>query len=288
MITDPLEIVLDRLMQGMSFDRDVRYTVNRMAALREVEGMEEPTSLFDLKKSLGAFAASKRQAEAEFEVKVAGLKKAIAKDTPEGVDGTVAVLASQSGLSMDILLRLKKRLADGVGSLPVSVEGWLTWTVDWLAEDKDARSSLLYDVKRPIFGAYGAKKDGEVTAAALKMILPGLLAWIRGESIAKIEKELGGDPASLSPSEQVCPRARELVGSVIPRGFSFIIGLVSHVIEEVDPFEAQEDLSRQLIECLGPAVRKGFDSPEKVTFASEHPTVLSRVQMHLLWGGTGS
>ncbi|WOS62044.1 DEAD/DEAH box helicase [Sinorhizobium fredii] len=282
-ITDPLEIVLDRLMQGNSLDRDVRYTVNRMAALREVEGMEEPTSLFDLKKSLGAFVAGKRQEDAEFEMKIAGLRKAIAQDTPEGVDNTIAVLASQSGLPMDLLLRLKKQLADGVGSLPVSVEEWLIWTVSWLTEDDDARSSLLYDVKRSILGACGAKKDGELTAKELKLLLPGLLAWIRGESIAKIEKELGGDPDSLLPTEQVCPRARELVGSAIPRGFSFIIGLVSHVVEEVDPFDAQEDLSRQLIECLGTAVRKGFDSPEKVAFASENPAVLSRVQMHSLW-----
>ena len=122
-ITDPLEIVLDRLMQGESLDADVRYMVNRMAALREVEGVEEPTFLFDLRKSLGAFAARKRQAEAEFEAKIADLKKAIAEETPDGYDNTIAALASQSGLSMDLLLKLKQRIADGSGSLPTTVEG---------------------------------------------------------------------------------------------------------------------------------------------------------------------
>lgn len=282
-ITDPLEIVLDRLMQGKSLDRDVRYTVNRMAAFREAEGMEEPNSLFDLKKSLGAFAASKRQAEAAFEAKIAGLRKAIAEDTPDGVDNTIATLASQSGLPMNLLLLLRKRIADGAGSLPVTVEDWLLWTVDWLADEEDARESLLYDVKRSILGACGSKKDSEMTAKELKLIVPGLLAWIGGKNIAQIEKELGGNPDSSAPSERVCPRARELVGNVIPRGFSFIMGLISHVIEQADPFGAQEELSRQLVECLGPAVRKGFDTPEKVLFAGERPAVLSRVQMHSLW-----
>lgn len=61
------------------------------------------------------------------------------------------------------------------------------------------------------------------------------------------------------------------------------MGLVSHVIEEANPFDKQEDLSRSPIECLGTAVRKGFDMPEKVFFAGHHPDVASRVQMHKLW-----
>jgi len=116
-----------------------------------------------------------------------------------------------------------------------------------------------------------------------KLILPGLRAWIAGKPLAAIEKELGGDPDTGSLTKQVCPRARELVGSVIPRGLSFIMGLVSHVLEQVDPLDTQENLSRQLVECLGTAVQKGYDSPEKVFFAGDNPTVLSRVQLHELW-----
>lgn len=282
-ITDPLEIVLDRLMQGKSLDADVRYMVNRMASLREVPEFEEPTLLFDLRKSLGAFTARKRQAEAEFEAKIADLKNAITQDMPDGVDNAIAVLASQSGLSTDLLQRLKKRVSDGTGSLPLTVKGWIIWTVKWLAEDENARTALLYDVKRSVLGACGAKRDGEITSNELMLILPGLIAWIEGKPLATIEKELDGDPDSDSLVKQVCPRARELVGSVIPRGFSFIMGLVSHVVEEVDPFDTQEDLSHQLIECLGTAVRKGYDEPEKVFFAGNHPAIFSRVRMHELW-----
>jgi superfamily II DNA/RNA helicase len=283
LISDPLEIVLDRLMQGKNLDEDVRYMINRMAAFREAEGVQEPTLLFDLRRSLGAFAARERQAEAEFEAKVTDLKKIIAQDTPVGVDNTVAALASQSGLSMNLLLRLRERITDEAGSLPVTVEGWVKWTVKWLADDDDARVSLLYDIKRSILGSCGAKKDGEITPKELDQLLPGLLAWVAGRTLADIEKELGGDPNANSVTKQVCPRARELVGSVIPRGLSFVMGLISHIVEEVDAFQSQESLNRQVVECLGTAVRKGYDVPDKVFFAAEHPTVLSRVQVHELW-----
>jgi hypothetical protein len=281
-ISDPLEIVLDRLMQGQTVDPDVRYVVNRMAALREAEGSAEPNVLFDLRKSFGAFAARKRNAEAEFEAKIIDLKKAIVLDAPGEVDNTIAELASQSGLSMNLLLRLRKRIADGAGKLPTTIEGWLIWTIDWLTIDDDARDSLLGGVSRSFMGSCGRKRDAELTAEELALVLPGLVAWISGKPLCEVERALGGDPDSDDDTEKMCPRARELVGTVVPRGLSFIIGLVSHVVQEVDPFGQQEELDRQVIECLGPAVRKGYDTPAKVFLSSNTPAVLSRVQLHAL------
>lgn len=76
---------------------------------------------------------------------------------------------------------------------------------------------------------------------------------------------MGGEPDSENLGKQKCPRARELVGNVVPRGFSFIMGLVAHVVQQAEPFEVQEDLSLDLIEILGVAVRKGLDSEELVS-----------------------
>jgi superfamily II DNA/RNA helicase len=282
-ISDPLEIVLDRLMQGEALNSDVRYLINRMAALREAEGFEDPTLLFNLRKSLGAYTAQRRSTEQEFEEKIDRLKKSISDETPAEIDNAIAVLASQSGLSTSLLLRLKKRISDSAGSLPVTVEGWLIWTVEWLVEDHFALESLLYDIKGAVLGACGRRRDSELTPKVLSDLLPGLIAWIQGKPLCVIEMALGGDPNSTSQAMRTCPRARELVSSIIPRGFSFIMGLASHVVAEVDPFDEQEELSRQLVECLGTAVRKGFDSPEKVFFASENPGILSRVQVHQRW-----
>ena len=284
-ISDPLEIVLDRLMQGELADRDVRYIVNRMAALREIEGVDEGSQLFNLQKSFGAFAARKASAIQEFEEKVNRLKEVIAQDVPAEIDQSVAVLASQSGLSTALIVRLKQRITNLTGSLPTSVEGWLVWTIEWLTEDDDAREALLSDVKGAVLGATGSKKgeDSQITSDSLDALLPGLRAWIQGSPLCEIEVLLGGEPNSTKAGERMCPRARDLVGTVIPRGLSFVIGLVSHVVEEVDPFEEQEELGEELVEALGAAVRKGFDTPEKLVFATENPTILSRVQVHQAW-----
>src|SRR5690606_3672060 len=104
-----------------------------------------------------------------------------------------------------------------------------------------------------------------------------------GKPVREIEIALGGSPDANSATKKRCPRARELLASVIPHGFSFIVGLVAHVVKRVDPFEQQQDLSSELVEVLGTAVRKGFDLPEIVHFASENPQILSRVQIHAAW-----
>ncbi|MCG9107192.1 DEAD/DEAH box helicase [Laribacter hongkongensis] len=279
-ISDPLEIVLDRLMQGQTLDPDVRYVVNRMAALRKAEGTAEPNVLFDLRKSFGAFAAKKRHSEADFEAKITDLREAIALDSPGEVENTVAELASQSGLSINLLLRLRERITDGVGSLPTTISEWLAWTLDWLTADDDARYWLLDGVSRSLMASCGRKRDAELTAEELTLVLPGLLAWIGGKPLCDIERALGGNPDSDTAREKICPRARELVGTVIPRGISFIVGLVSHVANEVNPFDQQQDLDRQVIECLGTALRKGFDTPAKVFLSTSECAHLCRVQLH--------
>ncbi len=82
-------------MAGRTTDVDVQYTVNRFAVLREVEGgTEEPTRLFDLKKSLGAYFAKKRATEANFEAKVLRLRTAITTAMPGSLDNATAVLAT--------------------------------------------------------------------------------------------------------------------------------------------------------------------------------------------------
>jgi superfamily II DNA/RNA helicase len=285
-ITDPLQVVLDRLMQGQILDPDVQYMINRMAVMRETEGEEgeeRAAFLFSLNRSLAAYAASQNASEAEFEAMVEALKKEIEKKASSEVDAKTLILASQSGLSTDLLLRLKQAISEQKGSLPVSVEGWVSWTINWLILDTQAQSSLLFDVKRSILAATGFKKDGEITSEVLEKLLPGVIAWISGEPLCNIEKKLGGNPDFGSDTNRTCPRARDLVGSVIPRGLSFIMGLVSQIVEDVDPFDEQEELSREVVECLGTAVRKGFDNPQKLTFAMQNANILSRVVIHRLW-----
>ena len=282
LITDPLEIVLDRLMDGKAVDPDVRYVINRMAVMREVDG-EDGASVFDVRKSFGAHVARVKGAEAAFEEKLASLKDAIAEGVESSVDSALAILASQSGLSIDLLARLEGRISENIGVLPVTVIGWVSWVVQWLIQDNEARTSLLHDAKTALLGACGRKKDGELAGDVLAAVEPGLLAWLSGAPLRDIEKALGGTPDANAESKRNCPRARELVGTIVPRGFSFILGLVGHIVEHVDPFEAQPELTLDLVQMLGTAVRKGFDSPELLKYANNNPGIGSRVQIHKAW-----
>ena len=87
-VSHPLEIVLDRIMGGHPADSDVIYTINRFAVLREVEGgTEEPTALFNLNKSLGAFLARKRKTDAAFNEKLGRFKERVTEAMPGTLDG---------------------------------------------------------------------------------------------------------------------------------------------------------------------------------------------------------
>lgn len=293
-ISDPLEIVLDRLMTGNVSDRDVRYTINRMAVLGEGA---QTTALFDLDKSLGAYAAKKKATDKEFAKKIAALKAAVDKEIiADNLDPSIFDLASQSGLPGSLLQRLKAKIQAEAGDLPTSVPDWVKWAIAWLVSDQPARELLLFDVANSIAAitkkkkksgktksAAPATKEPPLASTAVQALLPGVMAWIEGKPLREIEIILGGDPDSHLDSLRICPRARELVRSVIPRALSFTLGLVARVVEDVDPFDQQADLRRDLVDILGTAVRLGFDTPEKFSFANESTIKWSRVQAHAAW-----
>jgi hypothetical protein len=151
LVSDPLEVVLDRLMVGNHTDPDVRYTVNRFAVLREVEdGTEDSTHLFDLTKSFGSYLAHKRKTEQVFTQKVATFKTAINAAMPGALDSATAVLATQSGLSAQLLMDLRDRIRDQLNAAATSILGWLEWTLSWLDQD-ETPAKLCLATSSPIY-----------------------------------------------------------------------------------------------------------------------------------------
>ena len=287
-INDVVEVVLDRLMSGNSADPDVRYIVNRFAVLREVEGgTEEPTVLFDLGKSLAAYVARKKKTEAVFNGKVSSFKAAVTAAMPGSLDNATAILATQSGLSAELLMALRDRLREEIGDLPTTLLGWVGWTVAWLDKDASAREALVGDVASKICTVIGKPKDGGLADGDLSKLLPAIEAWMTGQPLRQIEIALGGTPDDpLSKIKRLCPRARELVGSILPRSISFTLSLVSKVVRDIEPFEAQESLTQDVVDALSSAVRRGYDTPVKLTFAGQNKAILSRVEMHEAWNAT--
>ena len=282
-ITDPLETVLDRLMAGHLQDPDVRYTVNRMAVLASGENVVDATHLFNLRKSFGYYRAASRAAAAEFEAKIEQLRSSIESQREPGMDQDLAVLSSQSGLSAELLIALKARVQNDLVALPNSVADWLNWTITWLKEDAGARSALLVDISDSILAACGQPKGGVLGPDQLDHLLRGLLAWVNGENLRSIEFTLGGDPDHHTTTKQACPRARELAGTIVPRGISFTLSLVARVASDAIGSEEPQGLDRQLIEFLGTIVRRGYNGPEMMLYAMDNKHLLSRVQVHAAW-----
>ncbi|MET1257577.1 hypothetical protein [Aliikangiella maris] len=58
------------------------------------------------------------------------------------------------------------------------------------------------------------------------------------------------------------------------------MGLITRVVTEVDPYDAQENLSPDVVDSLSSAIRLGYDTPEKLRFSLSNPSILSRVGVH--------
>ena len=276
-IKDPLGMILDRVMAGDINDVDVRYVINRFAVLQD----EDQTSpLFDLMKSFAAYRAQKQGTSEQFTAKLAALRDAVTAQAPEEIDAATAALATQSGLSAAVLLGLRSRLMEQAGKLPATIPDWLAWTVTWLDQDQNARDALMGDVEKNVLVCVGKPSGGVMEDGDLPALLPGLQLWLKGAPIKEIEVSLGGEPDGPARSKQMCPRARDLIGAVIPRGLAFTLGLVSHLVEDVAEMVDLSHPDLEVLPYLSAALRKGYDTIGKMDFADNHRSILSRVQMH--------
>ncbi|MEZ9297903.1 DEAD/DEAH box helicase [Vibrio splendidus] len=278
-ISDPLAEILDRISEGNILDRDVLYMVNRVAILDEKDVNNE--SLLKLRKSFAAYRAKQSNTFEEFDSKINSLLTLTQSKVHEDVDIALSVLASQSGLPVDTIFQLKRKVEVESHCLPLTIEGWVCWLISWLKDDKQVRDLLLYDVKRSILGAVGKNKDIEVQEEDLDKICYGVVSWINGKSLKEIDLSLGGNPMASAVTKQQCPQGRELITNVIPRSFSFAMGLITRVVIEVNPFSHAPLLSSEMVESLSTAVRLGYDSVDKLNFALANPQLLSRVATHI-------
>lgn len=277
-ISDPISKILDEISDGEEIGRDVLYMVNRLATLNDVDN--ESNDLFNLKYSFAAYRSRTRGEEDLFHTQLASLESLVKLESIDEFNQAILILASQSGLPPVVLSRLKQKIMQDIGILPVTIEGWILWVINWLCADSDSLDLLLFDVNGSILGATGRKKTDDVTGEVLRDLMPGIKSWISGSPVSEIESALGGDPNSPKATSKSCPRARELIGSVLPRGLSFVMGLITRVVTDINPYDQQEDLSPEIVDVLSTAVRRGYDSPEKITYAFSNPAILSRVVVH--------
>ncbi|MGD6900445.1 DEAD/DEAH box helicase [Bacillus infantis] len=280
-ISDPLEVVLDRISEGRLEDLEVRYTINRLAALKAEADVVLSEDV--ILRSFGVFLAKNNQLEENYVQKIEKLWEEAKGALDSKPDLFEIKLASQSGIPFNLLERLKLKLLTSAGYLPTSISDWIDWTINWLIEDSESREYLLQDVYSPALAAAGQPSSASLDGSVLSTLLPGIQGWISGKSLNEIESLLGGDPNGSTATAKLCPRARALVATFIPRGISFIIMVVSQMVEELELYALQDGLNKSLINSLSIAVRKGFDSLEKLEFANTHKNIHGRVQLHMLF-----
>lgn len=274
-VSDPLQVVLDRLSMESIVDRDVEYALNRLSMTGASETTEDVNSAgVPIAKSLGAFVAAKNGNEQVFAARVASLNSALAQRQAAKPDLALLELAAQSGVSFEVIGGLRERLEVSPETLPLTVMDWTKWIVEWLASDVSAREAFLGREKVSLMNAVGRAADSEFTGESVCDLLPGLNAWLSGEPLCNIEKMLGGDPLD----ELICPRARRLVSSLIPMGVSFVAGVVAKLATGV--LEGTSNEVCPALEILPTALRRGFDTPFKVAFAEVQRGLKGRVQIH--------
>jgi hypothetical protein len=98
----------------------------------------------------------------------------------DGPESVVVLLASQSGLPLDLLERLRARLQSAQGALPTSIEAWVEWTLNWLCEDTESREHLLQDIRGSALSAAGRTAKSPFDESVLMAILPGIKGWLSG------------------------------------------------------------------------------------------------------------
>lgn len=279
-VYDPLQVILDRISTQPALDSDVEYALNRLSTALSPEGIEAGAAArFDIKRSLAAFMATESNALTAFEAHVAALQKILGTRSEAANDEALSKLAAQSGAPIPVLQRLRSRLeaADG-GPLPATIVGWIEWVIDWLSHDGEARAALLERERPTILSVANLNGEGALTSAAIQRLAPGIIAWIEGRPLRAIEVALGGDPTQTK--HRMCPHARSLVTNILPLGFSFIMGLVARTIGETCS-ERKAIVPQAVIDCMATAVRRGYDTPEKVAYAEIRKGILSRVEVHL-------
>ena len=260
-VADPLTAALDKITSGAALDADTEYALNRFATTVAPEGSaEQAATHIDLSRSFGAFITSEKSATIEFEAKIASLKSRLADHHQSVSDAAFIELAAQSGASPELLQKLHSHIQSHSDSIPKTIPELLAWILDWVSTDEQAMTDLLGRQTRQIRQAIGLAAEGELTPDTVKALLPGVLAWINGAPLKEIELCLGGD----IEKKPQCPRGRALISNVIPQALSYVVSLAAHLLKDMN---ASNAIPVAVLDSLSTAIRRGYDTPEKLAFA---------------------
>ncbi len=274
-IDDPLADILDRIQAGMGADTDVRYFMSRIRA-GEPEDTANEVAVSMVRRSLAAFQARARAEDEVFAEKVVVLQLALAAEV-EAFDADAMRISAFTGMSASAIQAAGARLEHDLDGLPSTIVGWCDWLVDFLAEDVESRMALLQkdaDVVNAV--TRGKKAGGPTTAPEFARLKAGLRAWVEGRPFDEIEIALGLAPDSV----RTCGRTRDLTLKLANRRFAMIAAALAELAKAKLTAVGREPEHPAVLEIFAIAMRRGFDSPEKVAFAHRNAGIRTRVGLH--------
>lgn len=273
-LVDPLGLILDALTVS-SADNDTLYFINRMSAMEIAADGESPIDLFDMRRSFAAWNARRSEREADFDESMEVLKGVLRHALSQDFDASLAVYASKSGLPIALFAGLRQRLLESSLSEP-TVSAWLDWLIDWLSEDSTASGYFMKqdeDTASDVDEDVGPKLQGKLSS-----LRPALHAWINGLPLVEIDALIPSHGPRRPANWHLLPRARDLAVRVVGRDLAYAASVVAMVAKDLAPF--QSDFSRELLDKLPVAIRKGFNSVAMVGYANTQRQIPSRVAVH--------
>jgi hypothetical protein len=256
-------------------DTDVRYFMSRIRA-GEPDDTANEVALSMVRRSLAAFQARARAEEEVFAEKVVVLQLALAAEV-EALDADAMRISAFTGMSASAIQAAGARLEHDLDGLPSTIVGWCDWLVDFLAEDVESRMALLQNDADVINAVTrGKKAGGPTTALEFARLKAGLRAWVEGRPFDEIEIALGVDPGSVG----ICGRTRDLTLKLANRRFSMIAAALAELAKGKLTTVGREPENPAVLEIFAMAMRRGFDSPEKMAFVHRNTTIRTRVGLH--------
>jgi hypothetical protein len=117
------------------------------------ESDTDKNTLFNLEHSFAAYHSRIKNDEQHYIEQVRALTQLVEREATDEIDEYLSILASQSGLPPQVLLRLKLKVSNEVGNLPETIDTWVKWLISWLKTDLEARDVLLFEVQASILGS---------------------------------------------------------------------------------------------------------------------------------------
>ena len=273
-ITDPLENVLDQVQYGANITPEVLYTFHRLLG-KASDTDEELDAEVTLSRSLAAFQARTGEERQIFERKTNIFKTKLLEYRGQETSDWLVKLTTQSGTSPDVINRLYRYITENITQLPITISDWIYWLLDWVKWNRDvAEFCLGYDLSKAI-KAVGKKRSDSINDDDFDLLYNGLTAWIYGQPLSAINQALGGD----NNKDITCSRARVLVTDIAPRSLSYFFNLIAQITSIACNELGVLYQRPAILDCISTSIRKGYDSPEKLAYATLIKTpYLSRVR----------